>query len=266
MSSERFDHHMSDADALDVEHGEGPDTAIDDRDRRRARPQPRLGPLRRQDRAGQPSDSSAPAACGHAAASSRAAALVGRRALRPQLSPAPRAHAPEPATFETVLDLARNAAMESFDRARPLWEYTLVDGLADGRAAAIMKVHHSMTDGVGGMRLAMMLFDLDRDGDDPGPLPDATDLQVISRIDVVRRSLWHRIRRAEGIVIRGAARLRVTDPTVRAPSGRLRRRGCRRGPVDREVPGARDDAALVDHPRRARWRVGWRSSRCHSTI
>jgi diacylglycerol O-acyltransferase / wax synthase len=112
--------------------------------------------------------------------------------------------APEPATFDRVLDLARNAAMESFDRARPLWEYTLVDGLADGSAAVIMKVHHSMTDGVGGMRLAMMIFDLDRDGGDPGPLPEPTNLQVISRTDVVRRSLLHRIRRAEGIAIRGA--------------------------------------------------------------
>jgi diacylglycerol O-acyltransferase / wax synthase len=37
-----------------------------------------------------------------------------------------RIRAPAPASAEVVLDLARTAAMAGFDRARPLWEYTLV--------------------------------------------------------------------------------------------------------------------------------------------
>ncbi|HEX7521221.1 MAG TPA: wax ester/triacylglycerol synthase family O-acyltransferase [Acidimicrobiia bacterium] len=203
MSSERFDHHMSDADALMWNMEKDPilrSTIVT------------VGVLDRSPDWGRFVDK--------IERGSRLIPRLRQHVVTPPLRLGPphwsadehfdlsyhlrRVRAPEPATFETVLDLARNAAMESFDRARPLWEYTLVDGLADGRAAAIMKVHHSMTDGVGGMRLAMMLFDLDRAGDDSGPLPDATDLQVISRLDVVRRSLWHRIRRAEGIAIRGA--------------------------------------------------------------
>ena len=39
----------------------------------------------------------------------------------------------DPGDFAAVLDLARTAAMTPFDRARPLWEYTAVDGLVDGR-------------------------------------------------------------------------------------------------------------------------------------
>ena len=42
----------------------------------------------------------------------------------------------------------------------------VVEGLEGGRAAMVLKVHHSMTDGVGGMKLLLMLFDFERD---PGP-------------------------------------------------------------------------------------------------
>jgi WS/DGAT/MGAT family acyltransferase len=72
--------------------------------------------------------------------------------------------APAPADLQTVLDLARTFAMGGFDRARPLWEFTVVEGLEGGQAALIQKVHHSVTDGVGGVKLAMELFDRNRRG------------------------------------------------------------------------------------------------------
>jgi diacylglycerol O-acyltransferase / wax synthase len=67
------------------------------------------------------------------------------------------------ATDDTVLELARIEAMTGFDRARPLWVFTLVDGMPGGRAALLMKLHHSLTDGVGAVRLAPMLFDTVRE-------------------------------------------------------------------------------------------------------
>jgi diacylglycerol O-acyltransferase / wax synthase len=100
-----------------------------------------------------------------------------------------RIRAPEPGNFECVLDLARNAAMAGFDRARPLWEYTVVDGLADGRSAMVIKVHHSMTDGVGGMKLLMMLFDLEREPAAAGPEEQLEDLPVFAPLGIVRRGL-----------------------------------------------------------------------------
>ena len=72
-----------------------------------------------------------------------------------------RMDAPAPHTAATVVDLARNAAMTAFDHAHPLWEFTLVEGLEGGRAALVMKVHHALTDGIGGMQLALELFDLE---------------------------------------------------------------------------------------------------------
>jgi diacylglycerol O-acyltransferase / wax synthase len=114
-----------------------------------------------------------------------------------------RVRAPEPGNFESVLDLARNAAMAGFDRARPLWEYTVVDGLEGGRAAFVIKVHHSMTDGVGGMKLLMMLFDLEREPAELGPCDELRDLPVFGPFGLVGRSLDHRRHQAMGVARQG---------------------------------------------------------------
>lgn len=79
--------------------------------------------------------------------------------------------APAPGDPNTVLEIARIAAMSDFDRARPLWEVTLIDGLEDGGAALLCKVHHSLTDGVGGMQIAMTILDLTHTPEDRGPMP-----------------------------------------------------------------------------------------------
>lgn len=70
-----------------------------------------------------------------------------------------RVAAPRPGTFDTVLEMARLAEMADFDRTRPLWEITLIDGLEDGGAALLCKLHHSLTDGIGGVQIAMTLAD-----------------------------------------------------------------------------------------------------------
>lgn len=83
-----------------------------------------------------------------------------------------RVRAPAPRTLETVLTLARVAGMAAFDPARPLWEFTLITGLTGGRAALLMKLHHSLTDGVGGIELAALVVDQHRKPADLGPMPE----------------------------------------------------------------------------------------------
>ena len=73
-----------------------------------------------------------------------------------------------------VLELAETISEQDFDRARPLWEVHVVTGLADGRAAFIIKIHHAITDGVGGLQMAASLFDLTREPNmDLPPKPEA---------------------------------------------------------------------------------------------
>ena len=75
---------------------------------------------------------------------------------------------PEPGDMRQLLDLATLLVADPFDRSRPLWHFVIVDGLADGRSALIQKLHHTVTDGQGGVELSMHYLDLQRD---PGPLP-----------------------------------------------------------------------------------------------
>ncbi|WP_123024468.1 wax ester/triacylglycerol synthase domain-containing protein [Mycolicibacterium stellerae] len=67
--------------------------------------------------------------------------------------------APKPGSLDTALEIARVAAMADFDRARPLWEATVIDGLSDGGAALLCKLHHALTDGVGAVEMSAILFD-----------------------------------------------------------------------------------------------------------
>ncbi len=54
---------------------------------------------------------------------------------------------PPPGTERQVLDLASVLAGDPFDRARPLWQFVLIEGMADGRGAMLQKIHHTITDG-----------------------------------------------------------------------------------------------------------------------
>ena len=74
---------------------------------------------------------------------------------------------PEGGTLHDALEIARATAATGFDRARPLWDFTLIDGLADGRAVWCMKAHHVLTDGIGSVQLAAHLFDFESDAPPP---------------------------------------------------------------------------------------------------
>jgi len=75
-----------------------------------------------------------------------------------------------PGDQRQLLDLAADIATAPFDRDRPLWEFVIVDGLADGQGAMVQKLHHTITDGEGGVRMSVQFIDMERD---PGPLPDS---------------------------------------------------------------------------------------------
>lgn len=87
-----------------------------------------------------------------------------------------RVTATAPGTFDKVLEMARVAAMEGFDRARPLWENTLIDGLENDGAAMVLKFHHALTDGVGGILIAMILFDLSEVPEKHGPVAELPEV------------------------------------------------------------------------------------------
>ena len=74
----------------------------------------------------------------------------------------------EPGDLRQLLDLVTLLVADPFDRSRPLWHFVVVDGLSGGRSALVQKLHHTVTDGQGGVELSMHYLDMQRD---PGPLP-----------------------------------------------------------------------------------------------
>jgi diacylglycerol O-acyltransferase / wax synthase len=79
---------------------------------------------------------------------------------------------PPPGSEEQLFLLAARIASQALDRSRPLWESWLVEGLEADRFALIFKTHHSLVDGVSGVDLATVLFDIS-----PEPAPAPTDLE-----------------------------------------------------------------------------------------
>ncbi len=74
-------------------------------------------------------------------------------------------------SFRALLDIASTIGMQAFDWARPLWQATIVDGLEGDTSAFIMKIHHSLTDGIGGVLLMSQLFDFEQNPSRPSDAP-----------------------------------------------------------------------------------------------
>ena len=100
---------------------------------------------------------------------------------------------PAPFDERAVLDLAAVVSADPFDRGRPLWQFTMVEGLAGGRGAMIQKLHHSITDGEGGIRLSASFIDVERDATEPllpaDPAVAAAAVPARSVSDAVRESV-----------------------------------------------------------------------------
>ncbi len=111
--------------------------------------------------------------------------------------------------FAELLQSAEKAAMRGFDRARPPWEAVLYEGLPDGQSAYVLKLHHSISDGLGIMKLLSYLHPpAGRDtplGPELTPPPD----RVMTPLDALRahavdgvRSTPDVLRKAGGTALR----------------------------------------------------------------
>jgi diacylglycerol O-acyltransferase len=76
---------------------------------------------------------------------------------------------PAPAGEQELRRLAGRVFSQQLDREKPLWEIWLVDELTDGRFALICKTHHALVDGISGVDIMTVLFDLSPDPPEPEP-------------------------------------------------------------------------------------------------
>jgi diacylglycerol O-acyltransferase len=92
---------------------------------------------------------------------------------------------PHPGGLEQLRLLASRIFSQRLDRSKPLWEMWLVQGLTRNRFALITKTHHAMIDGISGVDLASVLFDLDPvptklDPEPWTPAPAPSDAQLVA--------------------------------------------------------------------------------------
>jgi diacylglycerol O-acyltransferase len=102
---------------------------------------------------------------------------------------------PSPGRWEQLCGLTARIFSQQLDRSKPLWEMWLIEGLEDDRFALITKTHHSLIDGIAGVDLATVLFDLSPDPPPirhsgrpwkPHPEPNAAELVAAGLRGAVR--------------------------------------------------------------------------------
>lgn len=76
---------------------------------------------------------------------------------------------PRPGSDVQLRRLTGRVFSQALDRARPLWELWLVEGLEGGRFALLTKTHHALVDGISGVDIATVLFDTTADAAPPAP-------------------------------------------------------------------------------------------------
>jgi WS/DGAT/MGAT family acyltransferase len=99
---------------------------------------------------------------------------------------------PAPGSADQLRTLVGRVMSQQLDRAKPLWEIWVVEGLDDGRWALLSKTHHCMVDGVAGTDLLSALLDDEPAAVHPAPAewqPERRPSDASLLIDGVRDTL-----------------------------------------------------------------------------
>jgi diacylglycerol O-acyltransferase / wax synthase len=94
---------------------------------------------------------------------------------------------PEPGGEPQLKRLAGRVFSQQLDRSKPLWELWLVQGLERDRFAILTKTHHALVDGISGVDIGTVLFDLEPvpepagGGDDWVPQPEPGTTELVAR-------------------------------------------------------------------------------------
>lgn len=117
---------------------------------------------------------------------------------------------PAPGGPDELRELIGYLMAQPLDRARPLWELCVVEGLRGGGWALVTKVHHCMVDGIAGSDLLAVLLDTERS---PEPVPLEEDWRPAPAPSIVERAASS-LRAAVDVPARAA---RATASAARSP-------------------------------------------------
>ncbi|MBW4717310.1 wax ester/triacylglycerol synthase domain-containing protein [Saccharothrix obliqua] len=123
-----------------------------------------------------------------------------------------RVRLPEPGTTRQLLDLAQAVASTPLPPERPLWEVTLVEGLDDGRggrAAYLLKLHHSLSDGLGAAQLAAVVLDDATSSVGEPALPPVPEARPAVAVALLTGRLAKNLSRVVPALVRAAGGIRA---------------------------------------------------------
>ncbi|NJM53659.1 MAG: hypothetical protein HC846_09885 [Blastocatellia bacterium] len=84
----------------------------------------------------------------------------------------------KPLTQNELMAQAGKVLTGVMSRDKPLWEIYIVENVEGNRSAMISKIHHCMVDGISGVDLMKILFDISPKSAPPPPKPEAKESQT----------------------------------------------------------------------------------------
>src|SRR3954468_4634216 len=95
-----------------------------------------------------------------------------------------------PGTDDQLAEQVARIVSRPLDRARPLWELYVIDGLKAGHTAVLTKIHHAVIDGMSGAEIMGLLLDLAPEGREMPPPPEQEhDERAPSELEMLGRGL-----------------------------------------------------------------------------
>jgi WS/DGAT/MGAT family acyltransferase len=140
---------------------------------------------------------------------------------------------PAPGSEEQLRNLAARIFSQQLDRSKPLWELWLVEGFEGDRFAIVGKSHHALVDGISGVDITTVLFDVEEEPSEPpvrppkwAPRPEPTDLELLTEALKERATSPREIVRGVRAAVRTPQRVmrgvadtsKILEAAVAAPS------------------------------------------------
>jgi len=147
-------------------------------------------------------------------------------------------------------ELVARIVARPLDRARPLWESYVIEGLPDDRFAVLTKVHHATVDGASGVELLTLMLDHDPAGDELAPADEMWAPEPVPTDgEMILRGLGGLVRKPGRAVLLSARTARELGRATRNPAlvaAANQVRSGLRGPVGTVLNIGRDRGPDVD--------------------
>ncbi len=133
---------------------------------------------------------------------------------------------PKPGNRKQLEDMVAELHSERLDRTKPLWQFTIIEGLEGRQAALYSKVHHAAVDGGAGMVITQALYDLGetpREVEPPKPKPETRKPTQAERTILTMNDILSNVARQQLTMLESVPKVmgQMTDMIAPVLSGKV---------------------------------------------